>query len=187
MRFYDAMGERIDLPEELTDGVLRLRPWKLDDVPALVAACNDPTLSRWLPNMPSPYTEAAGREFIESQPERNAEGSGNVGVFDAQTGELLGACGFGEKPSERVEFGYWVASAHRGRGIAPRALRLIARWVAENTGAKRLQLHADVENVASQRVAEKAGFTREGIQRSWMDIRGERRDMVSYSLLPDEL
>ena len=181
------MTEPIELPDELSDGVVTLRPWRLDDVPALVAACNDPTLTRWLPNMPSPYTAAAGREFIESQPARNAEGSGNVGVFDAQTGELLGACGFGAKPSERYEFGYWVVSAHRGRGIAPRALRLIARWVAENTGAGRLQLHADVENIASQRVAEKAGFTREGVQRSWIDVRGERRDMVSYSLLPDEL
>jgi ribosomal-protein-alanine N-acetyltransferase len=66
-------------------------------------------------------------------------------------------------------------------------LRLMTRWVAENTGAGRLQLHADVENIASQRVAEKAGFIREGVQRSWIDIRGERRDMVSYSLLPDEL
>ena len=181
------MTEPLELPDELTDGVVTLRPWRLDDVPALVAACNDPTLTRWLPNMPSPYTAAAGREFFESQPARNAEGSGNVGVFDAQSGELLGACGFGAKPSERYEFGYWVASAHRWRGIAPRALRLIARWVAENTGAGRLQLHADVENIASQRVAEKAGFTREGVQRSWIDVRGERRDMVSYSLLPDEL
>ena len=181
------MTEPIELPDELSDGVVALRPWRLDDVPALVATCNDPSLTRWLPNMPSPYTEAAGREFIQSQPARNVEGSGNVGIFDAQTGELLGGCGFGAKPSERFEFGYWVASAHRGRGIAPRALRLIAHWVAENTGAGRLQLHADVENIASQRVAEKAGFTREGVQRRWIDVRGERRDMVSYSLLPDEL
>jgi ribosomal-protein-alanine N-acetyltransferase len=183
----DLTAEPVELFEELTDGVVTLRPWRLDDVPALVEACSDPTITRWLPNMPSPYTEADGREFIEEQPKRNAEGSGNVGVFDAQTGGLLGACGFGAERSERFEFGYWVASAHRGRGIAPRALRLIARWVAENTVVGRLQLHADVENIASQRVAEKAGFTREGVQRSWMDIRGERRDMVSYSLLPDEI
>ena len=61
------------------------------------------------------------------------------------------------------------------------------RWVVENTVAKRLQLHADVENAASQRVAEKAGFTREGVQRGWLEVRGERRDMVSYSLLADEI
>ena len=92
-----------------------------------------------------------------------------------------------DAPLERTEFGYWVASAERGRGIAPRALILLVRWVVENTVAKRLQLHADVENTASQRVAEKAGFTREGVQRGWLEVRGERRDMVSYSLLADEI
>ena len=166
---------------------MTLRPWRLNDVPALVDACNDETLHRWLPMMPFPYREEDGREFIGSQPQRNAEGAGNVGVFDAVTGELLGACGFRGDEEGRFEFGYWVARPRRGHGIAPRALMLLARWVAENTGAGRLQLHADVENIASQRVAEKAGFTREGVQRSWLDVRGERRDMVSYSLLPDEI
>ena len=130
----------------------------MDDLPALVEACNDETLHYWLPMIPFPYTNKDGREFISHQPERNAEGSGNVGAFDAQTSELLGGCGFRGLEAERTEFGYWVASAERGRGIAPRALILLVRWVVENTVAKRLQLHADVENTASQRVAEKAGF-----------------------------
>ncbi len=183
----DLTAEPVELFGELTDGVVTLRPWRMDDVPALVAACNDETLHHWLPMIPFPYTEEDGREFIGSQPQRNAEGAGNVGVFDAATSELLGACGFRVDEAGRTEFGYWVASAQRGRGIASRALRLTTRWVAERTGTRRLQLHADVANVASQRVAEKAGFTREGVQRSWMEVRGERRDMVSYSLLPEEL
>ncbi|MDX6505840.1 MAG: Acetyltransferase domain [Gaiellaceae bacterium] len=95
--------------------------------------------------IPFPYTNKDGREFISHQPERNAEGSGNVGAFDAQTSELLGGCGFRGLEAERTEFGYWVA----GRGIAPRALILLVRWVVENTVAKRLQLHADVENTAT--------------------------------------
>ncbi|MDX6543937.1 MAG: [ribosomal protein S5]-alanine N-acetyltransferase [Gaiellaceae bacterium] len=177
----------MELFEELTDGVVTLRPWSMDDLPALVEGCNDETLHHWLPMIPFPYTEEDGREFISGQPERNAEGAGNVGVFDAQTGALLGGCGFRTLEAGRTEFGYWVASAERGRGIAPRALTLLGRWVVENTGAKRLQLHADVENIASQRVAEKAGFTREGVQRGWLEIRGERRDMVSYSLLAEEI
>ena len=177
----------MELFEELTDGVVTLRPWSMDDLPALVEACNDATLHHWLPMIPFPYTDEDGREFISHQPERNAEGSGNVGVFDAQTGALLGGCGFRALEAERTEFGYWVASAQRGRGIAPRALTLLVRWVVENTGARRLQLHTDVANIASQRVAEKAGFKREGVQRGWLEVRGERRDMVSYSLLADEV
>jgi RimJ/RimL family protein N-acetyltransferase len=181
------MSEPIELPEELTDGVVTLRPWRDSDAPALAATCDEPSLARWLPMIPYPYSEADAREFISTQPQRNAEGSGNLGIFDAETRELRGACGFRGKDNDRVEFGYWVGLDYRGRGIAPRALRLLTRWAAEALGAKRLQLHADVDNVASHRVAEKAGFTREGVQRSWMEVRGERRDMVSYSLLPEEL
>jgi RimJ/RimL family protein N-acetyltransferase len=177
----------VELFDELTDGVVALRPWSMDDLPALVDACNDETLHYWLPMIPFPYTDGDGREFISHQPERNTEGSGNVGIFDALTGKLLGGCGFRALEAERTEFGYWVAKAERGRGVASRALTLLLRWVVENTGAKRLQLHADVENIASQRVAEKAGFTREGVQRGWLEVRGERRDMVSYSLLADEI
>jgi RimJ/RimL family protein N-acetyltransferase len=123
----------VELFEELTDGVVTLRPWTMDDLPALVEACNDETLHYWLPMIPFPYTNKDGREFISHQPERNAEGSGNVGAFDAQTSELLGGCGFRGLEAERTEFGYyWVASAERGRGIAPRALILLVRWVVEH-------------------------------------------------------
>jgi RimJ/RimL family protein N-acetyltransferase len=177
----------VQLPDELSDGVVTLRPWRLDDLPALVEACNDETLHHWLPMIPYPYSEADGREFIERQPERNADGSASMGVFDAETGALLGSIGFRAEHFDRVEFGYWAHVAHRGRGLMPRALRLLTRWVVEETGAKRLQLHADVENIASQRVAEKAGFTREGVRRSYIEVRGERRDAVGFSLLPDEL
>ena len=181
------MPETVVLPEELSDGVVTLRPWRLDDLPAMVDACNDPTLHRWLPMIPYPYSEDDGREFIERQPERNAEGAGNLGVFDTASGELLGAIGFRPHHFDVYELGYWTHRDHRGRGITPRALRLLARWAVDELGAKRLQLHAEVDNVASQRVAEKAGFTREGIRRSYVETDGVRRDAVGFSLLPDEL
>ena len=68
-------------------------------------------------------------------------------------------------------------------------MTLLVRWVVENTGARRLQLHADVENIASQRVAEKAGFTREGVLRSqrYNERLGKRVDFVMWSLLREEL
>ena len=45
-----------------TDGLL-LRPWRMDDAPALAVACEDPEIARWLPMIPSPYTEETAREF----------------------------------------------------------------------------------------------------------------------------
>jgi RimJ/RimL family protein N-acetyltransferase len=65
--------------------------------------------------------------------------------------------------------------------------RLLARWVFESLPFRRVGLLIDRENAASLRVAERAGFTREGVLRSNTIIKGRRCDMVSYSLLPDEL
>ena len=52
---------------------------------------------------------------------------------------------------------------------------------------KRIELWIEPSNVASLTVAERAGFTREGLLRSFMEIGGERRDMLMYSLLPGDL
>ena len=71
--------------------------------------------------------------------------------------------------------------------MATRALVLIARWALVDQGLGRFQLRADVANEASQRVAEKAGFVREGVLRSALAFKGERRDVVMYSLVPDDL
>ena len=76
----------------------------------------------------------------------------------------------------------------RGRGIATLALRTISRWAVDELRLGRLELAADPENHASQRVAEKAGFQREGIMRSALEYRdGSRSDSVFFSLLPEEL
>jgi RimJ/RimL family protein N-acetyltransferase len=51
----------------------------------------------------------------------------------------------------------------------------------------RLELTCSPDNVGSQRVAERAGFVREGVLRSHLPYKGARRDSVMFSLLPDEL
>jgi [ribosomal protein S5]-alanine N-acetyltransferase len=91
-------------------------------------------------------------------------------------------------PSDGVgEVGYWVKREARGRGLATRALRLLARWALEDQRLARVQLAAEPGNLASLRVAEKAGFTREGLLRRYLNIGGERRDGFMFSLLPEEL
>jgi len=84
--------------------------------------------------------------------------------------------------------GYGVRAEVRGRGVATRAVRLVSAWAFEECGVQRLQLRADVLNAASQRVAERAGFHREGVLRSIRySRRHERRvDFAMYSLLADE-
>jgi ribosomal-protein-alanine N-acetyltransferase len=87
----------------------------------------------------------------------------------------------------RCELGYWMARDSRGCGLATRAVRLLSGWAFENLSVDRIEIHAEPENVASRRVAERAGFTFEGVLRSYLVNKGLRRDAASYSLLRGEL
>jgi RimJ/RimL family protein N-acetyltransferase len=68
-----------------------------------------------------------------------------------------------------------------------RAVRLLSRWVFERLPIERIEITIEPENGASRAVAERAGYTVEGILRSHTEIKGRRRDMAIYSLLRGEL
>jgi RimJ/RimL family protein N-acetyltransferase len=160
----------------------------MEDAGSLETACHDPEISRWIPFVPRPYTRADAetylRECIESGPERYP-----FAVVDPETGELLGSIDMGlNSHSYRGHIGYWVAKPVRGRGVCTHALRLLARWALEELHLQRLELITDPDNRASQRVAEKVGFRREGVLRAYLlHPDGRRRDSVMFSLLPGEL
>ncbi|MQM16966.1 hypothetical protein Taro_049932 [Colocasia esculenta] len=84
----------------------------------------------------------------------------------------------------RGMLGYVLAFEHWGRGIMTRAVRMAAVSVfRELPELERVEALVDVENVASQRVVEKAGFLREGVLRKYLFMKGRSRDMVIYSFL----
>jgi RimJ/RimL family protein N-acetyltransferase len=176
----------------LTDGVVTLRPWDERDVPALVECINgDEEMTRWMDAIPQPYLDKEARTWVEQASSYWLAGtSAPFAVTDSETGAVLGGVGFGWVGDERVgEVGYWLRSEARGRGLTARAVSLVSRWAFRELGCERLQLRADTDNVGSQRVAEKAGFTREGVLRSvHFNPRQQRRvDFVMFSLLPAEL
>jgi RimJ/RimL family protein N-acetyltransferase len=169
----------------LTDGVVALRPWRRGDVSAIVECIDgDPEITRWLDQVPQPYSRADALAYI------GGIGESAFAVTDAASGRLLGSIGvrFSEE-GDVGEIGYWLRADARGRGIATRSLVLIARWALERSGVGRVHLRADPENTASCRVAEKAGFRHEGVLRSahWNARLERRQDWAMYSLLPGEL
>ena len=175
----------------LTDGVVTLRPWREHDVPSIVSACQDEDIAWWLDQVPHPYGEADARTYVAMTRRGWKDGThAGFAVTDAGTGEVLGSVGLHWlDPDQGVaEVGYWVRREVRGRGIATRATVLVARWALGSCGMKRVQLRADSRNVASQRVAEAAGFRREGVLRSarFNPRQGRRVDFVVYSLLAGE-
>jgi RimJ/RimL family protein N-acetyltransferase len=164
----------------LADDEILLREPTEEDVPAITEACQDPEIPRWT-RVPSPYTEADARTWLAST------GEDRFLVVDRETGELLGGVGLRPDSEGVAEIGYWVKREARGRGIAPRAVRLLSEWGLRERGLARISLMTEPANTASQRVAEKAGYRREGLLRSWMELKGERRDFVMFSLLPEDL
>jgi RimJ/RimL family protein N-acetyltransferase len=172
----------------LTDGVVSLRPWTLDDVPEMVAAVDgDAEIARWLDGVPQPYTAENAAAYISGEivPDETT-----YAIVDAADGRVLGSIGITWNQQRDVgEIGYWVRRDARGRGAVTRALVLLSRDAFSNEGAARVQLRADPENVASCRAAEKAGFQREGVLRAahWNERLGRRQDHVLYSLLPSDV
>jgi RimJ/RimL family protein N-acetyltransferase len=165
------MSDERPLPDEsvLTDGVVRLRPWRSSDAAAVHAACQDPVIARFVP-IPQPYTMDSAVDFIA-----------HSAIVDAVSGELLGAISRHGPDGHRAMYGYWLARGARGRGSATRALALIVDWTLATTDAIRLELYTDIENDASGRVAMRAGFEREGVRRAWdLDRAGRPIDAVFY-------
>jgi RimJ/RimL family protein N-acetyltransferase len=173
---------------ELRADGFTLRPWEAGDAAAVTVACQDPEIARWLPMIPSPYTETDAREFIEKSRLSWDLGEAYSFALVEDEGELLGSIGMRRLRFSTGHIGYWVTPGGRGRDVATNALKTLCRWAVDDLGLKRLELMTDPENIASQRVAEKAGFRREGILRSALEYRdGSRSDSVVFSLLPEEL
>ena len=144
------------------DGIV-LRPWTEDDVPALVAACNDDEIARWIPVIPRPYRESDALRFVRGEWRDDPGHQFAVTEDDA----VVGSIGMTVNQELRNgHIGYWCAKDARGRGVTTRALRAVSRWGLEQLGLGRVELITDPDNAASQRVAEKVGFRREGVLRS---------------------
>jgi len=171
---------------ELRDGDLLLREWSFEDVPAIAAACSDPEIPRWIPFVPIPYTERDALKYVEAcltAPDDRHP----FAIAAAADGRVLGAIDLRVNAMRTGHIGYWIAREARGQGVCTHALRVLSRWAVRELGLGRLELITDPGNVASQRVAEKAGFRREAVLRSHLLYRdGRRRDSVMFSLLPGE-
>jgi RimJ/RimL family protein N-acetyltransferase len=166
-----------------------LREWRREDVPAMAAMLNEPKIVRWT-RVPSPYTERDGLDFLAAGGAERERGEGiNLAIVDAAGDELLASLSLriASWADMRAQLGYLTGAHARGRGVMPRAVRLVTGWGFDVLGLERVEILVHPDNEPSQRAAEKAGFHREGVLRSYTRVKEERFDMVSFSMLPGEL
>jgi ribosomal-protein-serine acetyltransferase len=173
------------LPADLgEDAVLRrLTIDDLDELWALVQVERD-RIGVWMPWIAETRTIQDERTWLERvvADEHGLDGCGVFvgGRYAGGVGLMPGAFGIA------AEIGYWIGSAHEGRGHITRAVRALIDIGFRELGLHRIWIRAGVENTRSRAIPERLGFTREGILRGDGRGSGGFYDLVVYGLLEDE-
>jgi RimJ/RimL family protein N-acetyltransferase len=172
----------------LSDGDIRLEPLTAQHAAAMDALARDQDVDRFT-RIPDPVPDGFGARWVErytrGRDERTNEG---FAIVDSASADFLGFMALVnlKLDEQEAEAGYIVASHARGRGVATRALRLLTAWAFDELPLERVELLIDVANSPSEIVAERCGYTREGVLR-WTYLKpGLRSDTIVYSKLRRE-
>lgn len=172
---------RPDRQTELRTERLRLRPAdKEHDLAAVVLACADPDVARFVHFIPQPFASAEADWFfgLASAGWAGGDPMKIFSIFDLLTDRFLGCAGV--ELREGGEVGYMLGPDARGRGFMTETVRALVSWAHTTAGIRHLFLITHPANIASQRVAERAGFTKTGIRRHDPPLRGGRTESFFY-------
>jgi RimJ/RimL family protein N-acetyltransferase len=183
-------------PEPITGPGVSLRGHRKTDLARMVEALRDPITQHWQSRLPPDYSiKDADNKLFRIDAEQAAGRAVYWVVADPLDDRLLAEVGLRiqDQLERQAEVGYWTHPDARGRGVMTEAVRLATRHallpVEEGgLGMARVLLRTDENNRASQRVAEKAGFSRAGVDR-WANRRpdGTMTNDLRFDLLADEL
>lgn len=154
-----TMTITLSVPKIESAVALRLRPWRMDDLPALLAAHRDPVMRRWLATSLADETEA--EQWLDTQAASWSSATRFSFAVVADDRSPIGHVVVKPGTAGVAEVGYWTVAAVRGQGIAARALDTVSRWALETqelVHLTRLELLHAKDNQASCRVAEKCGY-----------------------------
>jgi RimJ/RimL family protein N-acetyltransferase len=141
---------------------LLLRPGWSQDAPALFEAIADERIVRNLATAPWPYRLGDAEAWLAAE-RKPSEPSLLIMRRTDGPPELIGAIGFGRRPTGEMEFGYWIARRHWGLGYATEAGRALLAAARHGLRVGRLDAGHFLDNPASGRVLDKLGFRPTGI------------------------
>ena len=183
----ESVGPEPIEPVELEAGEFRLRPWRPEDVEAVWSAFQDPDIRLWNGGGVQSREDALallGRRLDWTT--GNHASWAVVGEDDAVVLASLSLHSI-DRLANEAQIGYWTTSGARGRGVAAAATDAVCRWAFDTLPVDRIELCHAVENAASGRVAEKAGFTFEGrLRRSYRYGDGVKHDELLWARLADD-
>ena len=153
---------------------IQIRPYMLGDAFAVWEAARESVteIQPWMPWCHDEYSVDESREWLAVQVQAFQDGTAFEFAIVGRNGQYLGGCGLNQidATNKRANLGYWVRSSVARRGVATAAVALLQKWAFRHTDLVRLELVIAAGNLASQRVADKAGAECEGTlrQRLWL-------------------
>lgn len=149
----------------------------------------DSQFSYWMPWCHANYTLTESEAFIEKVAENwQDETQFGYAIFDTKNGDFLGGCGLNQ-PNNIHKFynlGYWIRVSRQNRGTASEAARILSKAAFEDLPINRIEILIAAENIPSQKTAEKAGATREGILRKRLVLSGRIHDAAMFSFVRED-
>ena len=172
-------------PLTLTDGVVVLRELREDDRAVVLSTMGDELVHTWL-NMPARPRDADFDALLRAVHQGRTSGDRiDFAVTEAGLDIAVGAVIASRRARDNYEVAYLAGAAGRGRGLMTRGVRLLCEWLFR-AGIGRVEVRTHPENEPSQRLAVRAGFQREGVERKSIWLHGRRQDAIVWSLLPDD-
>lgn len=164
---------------------LMLRALVPADAPELFRLINDFEVAKQLARVPFPYPRELADDWIAETRRSLAEGEGvHLAITGREDPRLLGVAGITlDRTARTGELGYWVARRYWGHGVAGEAAARLASWALANLDIERLVARAALDNPASHRVLEKAGFVAEGEGESFSMARGASRAVRIFAAI----
>lgn len=175
----------------LVDGFIKLRHYDLIDTDEAYMAIRESLneLMPWMTWCHSQYAIEETKQYLESRDEAWSNGTTyDFAIIDSSDDTFIGACGLNgiDYEQKRANLGYWIRTTKTRQGIAPRVVRLLARFAFNKLKLNRVELVIATTNKPSQRVAEKAGAVKEGVLRNRLVVRDQVYDAIMFSLVPDD-
>ncbi len=160
----------------------QLRPWTSTDLPALITYANNWNIAKNLTNaFPHPYTKENGEYFITMATQAEPI---TIFAIDVQ-GEAIGAAGLHVQADiyeKNMELGYWLAEPFWGQGLMTRVVRQMVDYAFHTFPIARVYARPFGNNLASQKVLEKAGFNLDAKLVQTLFKNGEFIDEYIYSI-----
>jgi len=174
--------------ETITAGELTLRPFVVEDIPWVYGVSLDPAVQRFV-QIPLPYRMEHAAYFVQEMAIAAWDNGRRAEFVVVRTGDRtkLGRVGLGLDGVGAAQIGYWMDPAARARGVATASVRALCGWGFATLGLGLIEWRAEVGNLASRRVAEKAGFQVEATLRQRLVHRNTRVDAWIGSLLSSEM